>query len=401
MVNLQIMHTNNTSLWGEIDDPDPCNSKVNLSSPEREFLSRIPRPLTLEGPKIHQPQCEMTKQQNQVIKKEKSIFELNQGYVTHGVHLLAYISELNKIKEQASYRRERGLPLPEQIIPPLPSLTAPNACSIGRTPFSHLEPVQPLSLQPSLPPLIHPKQAHSSLRKSVAAVTAFHGFDQSTDQALDVLTDATSHYLAKFCSLLRAARDKELVSHSKNGFPDLVCRAYEEMGIGSILNIRSYYKNAIIGRHKAIGETAEALAFECHHLDEVPSSSHFSVENGLLLEDPDNIPEIHFPSSEEGENGMSGPPTLSLDHNAPQIETGLQMLQSLEQYGSLDAGGSVMATPPPPSAQSNQGDSEYCEQPMSHDSNAALLLATVSPGSSSGNCNRKRRKTSDSRTTVF
>ena len=197
-----------------------------------------------------------------------------------------------------------------------------------------------------------------------------------------------------------------------------VCRVYEEMGIGSILNIRSYYKNAIIGRHKAIGETAEALAFECHHLDEVPTlhsmvGHQFSVENGGSLidgVDPDNIPEIHFPNSEEIENGnLSGPPTLSLDHNAPQIETGLQMLQSLEQYGSLDASGSVMATPPPPSAQSIQG--EECEQPMSHDSNAALLLATVSPGSSSatggggqsssGNC-RKRRKTSDShRTTLF
>ena len=320
-----------------------------------------------------------------------------------------------------------GLALPDLNIPPLPSLTAPNTCPISRTPFSHLElPVPSSSIlssssssssnissqicltsqRPQLPPLIHPKQAHSSLRKSVATLAAFHGFDQSTDQALNVLTDATSHYLAKFCSLLRAARDKELLSKSKNGFPDLVCRVYEEMGVGSVLNIRSYYKNAIIGRHKAIGESAEALAFECHHLDEaVPaSSSSFSVENGMLLEDTDNIPEIHFPSSEEGENGIiSGPPILSLDHNAPQIETGLQMLQSLEQYGSLDApGGSVMATPPPHSAQSVTG--EECEQPMSHDSNAALLLATVSPGSSSnttsGNC-RKRRKTSDSRTTVF
>lgn len=114
--------------------------------------------------------------------------------------------------------------------------------------------------------------------------------------------------------------------------------------------------------------------------------------------DPDNcIPEIHFPSSEEGDGGSSGPPTLSLDHNAPQIETGLQMLQSLEQYGSFEGpGGSVMVTPPPPhSAQSGLG-SEDCEQPMSHDSNAALLLATVSPGSSHGN-SRKRRKTSDNR----
>lgn len=198
---------------------------------------------------------------------------------------------------------------------------------------------------------------------------------------------------------MRAARDKELLSDSKCGFADIVCRAYDEMGCGSLLEIRSYYKNSIIGRHKAIGEVAEALAFECHHLDEVPAL--FSVENGVLDGDPDNIPEIHFPSSEEGENGSSGPPTLSLDHNAPQIETGLQMLQSLEQYGSLDGGGGGMVTPPPPSAHSI-GMAEECDQPMSHDSNAALLLATVSPGSSSmmGN-GRKRRKTSDNRNSAF
>ena len=121
------------------------------------------------------------------------------------------------------------------------------------------------------------------------------------------------------------------------------------------------------------------------------------------MEDHD-VPEIHFPSSEEGDNGSSGPPTLTLDHNAPQIETGLQMLQSLEQYGSLVEPGASMVTPPPASAHSG---TEECEQPMSHDSNAALLLATVSPGSSSGsNANlgsgsRKRRKTSDNRNTVF
>ena len=109
MVNLQTMHTNSIALWGEIEETDPCQSRVNLSSPEKEILSRIPRPLTLEGPKIHQPQCtDMISYQQSQVKTEKSVFDLNQGYVTHGVHLLAYISELNKIKENASFRRDRG-----------------------------------------------------------------------------------------------------------------------------------------------------------------------------------------------------------------------------------------------------------------------------------------------------
>ena len=306
----------------------------------------------------------------------------------------------------------------QQAIPPLPALSPPNSFLLSKTPFmSFNEDFLPKKRLTHLPPLINSHTAHKSLKKSVAVLTAFHGYDQSTDQSLDVLTDATSQFLSKFCNSLRQARDKELTNSSKNGFPDIICRAYQEMGLGSILDMRSYYKNTIIAKHKSIGETAEALAFECHHLDEIPVNSHtvnsvwnptgatvsMHVENGLNFSvsmegDPDNcIPEIHFPSSEEGDGGSSGPPTLSLDHNAPQIETGLQMLQSLEQYGSFEGpGGSVMVTPPPPhSAQSGLG-SEDCEQPMSHDSNAALLLATVSPGSSHGN-SRKRRKTSDNR----
>ena len=47
MVNLQNMLTNK-SLWGELEQPDPSQSEgVNLSSPEKEILCRIPRPLVL------------------------------------------------------------------------------------------------------------------------------------------------------------------------------------------------------------------------------------------------------------------------------------------------------------------------------------------------------------------
>ena len=90
-----------------------------------------------------------------------------------------------------------------------------------------------------LPPLINSHTAHKSLKKSVAVLAAFHGYDQSTDQSLDVLTDATSQFLSKFCNSLRQARDKELTNSSKNGFPDIICRAYQEMGLGSILDMRS------------------------------------------------------------------------------------------------------------------------------------------------------------------
>ncbi len=410
------MHSNaKYQLWGEM--PESKSDNRRLSAAERELLAKNPRPLTLEGPRIHQPRLLEPSTSTASVKSEfppPNPCNLAEGYVTHGMRLMSYASELQRIKDAALARRERGMPPLTEPIPPMPSLIAPNTNPVHLGPFTSRESTRPLISTDPIP-AVNSRTARRALKKSVAALCAFHGFDLATDSSLDVLTvmsqirivhktsrpklrilfilqDAAGQYLEKFCRLLRAARDNELIQGNNCGFPDPVCRVYDEIGIGSILNVRTYYQNVIVNRHKAIAETVESLAHECQNLDEVPT---FSVgENGSL---EDNIPEIHFPSSEEGDNGSSGPPTLSLDHNAPQIETGLQMLQSLEQgaYGNLDshpnAGG--VSTPPPASAHSGMGDEDNMQQPMSHDSNAALLLATVSPGSSAST--RKRRKTSD------
>ena len=75
------------------------------------------------------------------------------------------------------------------------------------------------------------------------------------------------------------------------------------------------------------------------------------------------MPEIHFPASEEGGDSVAS--AMMLDQ--PQLETGLQMLQSLEQI-----------------SQQQQQDEQ--------DANAALLLQTVSPGAAEAARPRQRRK---------
>ena len=81
--------------------------------------------------------------------------------------------------------------------------------------------------------------------------------------------------------------------------------------------------------------------------------------------DSNDVPEIHFPASEEG--GDSVVSAMMLDQ--PQLETGLQMLQSLEQI-------------------SQQQQQQQEEQ----DANAALLLRTVSPGAAEVARPSKRRR---------
>ena len=77
---------------------------MNLNPADRELLLRIPKPLSLEGPRIHQPKLRID------LKSSQSFAgNLEESYVTHGVQLLAYINELNKIKEAAIGRREKGI----------------------------------------------------------------------------------------------------------------------------------------------------------------------------------------------------------------------------------------------------------------------------------------------------
>ena len=116
MVKLQIMNSSN-HVWGELEDPD--HRKLNITSTEKELLCRIPRPLSLEGPRIHQPKIDLVKtassiksenMNNSLSKQPPKKSKSNESYVTHGVQILTYINELNKIKEVALARRERGLP---------------------------------------------------------------------------------------------------------------------------------------------------------------------------------------------------------------------------------------------------------------------------------------------------
>ena len=369
MVRLNDMNAPPTQ-WGQFEDKAELD--LSLSQSDHDVLTIIPGQLHLEGPKIHQPKINVS---SPPAKNQLKTTMRNESYVTHSLQLLGYIKELNKLKDQAIFRRERGLPsfINQQSIPPLPPLLVSNPFPTSTILFNRYESSERANLNL---PMLSTTKAQETLKKSVAVLTVFHGYDSSSDQALDVLTNATSHFLSTFCNLLRHARDRELLNGSKNGFPDIICRVYTEMSLGSILNLRSYYNNTIIKRYKDICETAEALAFECHHFDK---SQSFSMDvNGLfnLQEDSENVPEIHFPSNDDGE---------SLDGNVPVIQTGMQMLESLEQFGSFD-----------PMVISPQDD---LEQPMSHDHNAALLLATVSPGSySSGDRkSRKRRRSSGNR----
>ena len=148
------------------------------------------------------------------------------------------------------------------------------------------------------------------------------------------MTDVACDFSRQFCQMLRLSRDNQLLGNS-SGFADVMERTYRDMNLGSVLDMRQFYTQSVLGRYKAIRKECKKLIEECQSMEDsnvtkfgnafTPNVCSVSADTGSM----DNIPEIHLPSSEEGDNGILA--TFSLDHNTPQMETGLQMLQSLEQ----------------------------------------------------------------------
>ena len=140
-----------------------------------------------------------------------------------------------------------------------------------------------------------------------------------------VLTDLTADFLTRFSQRLSAEKDESLKTGTTGGFPDILERILTEFKINSVLGIRDYYENDVLGRYKSILEEAKILN-QNGGVAGAGSAPMYLLNSA----EEDNIPEIHFPSSEEGD--------VSLDHSTSQLETGLQMLQSLEQQqGSLSS----------------------------------------------------------------
>lgn len=500
----------NAALWGEFDNVHhhnvPLASKrvsVNLTQVERDLLARLPRPLPLEGPRIHQPGSVTSWQGNGNVQKLQSTstsrivpleeIQPRDPYVLGGILLLNYAAELRFVLDQIKERHAlvgasaKNSNLPKIELPPAPAQLSnplPSITYTSRGPFQSFSSAadrgyrisgsqtntkdssssQSHSFQQTLDTNVKTEERAKTsdcmnidsnkfstenlkinqptlqnvLRKSVATITAFQGYDTAVDSAIDMLTDAAAHYMKRFCLTLRSNRDKQLLNAGKTsnvqndtlivadqGFADIMDRTLHEIGnFESLKDVPEYYSHSVVGRYQGIVSQCRQLLKDCHHQASIdiayPNMASASIGNSnhlqttplqlatgvgqtgkilevsaeSILETQNLVPEIHFASSNDmiSNDGtlyvsgsgtssilgavLSGPqathpihplvhpsgaisvastptamssvapnnvPTFSLDHNTPQIESGLQMLQSLEQGGHFSV--SATATP--------------------------------------------------------
>jgi len=309
-------------LWGEISGPS--ENILDLSLSEREMLDKISRPLPVEGPKFFAPTIQPTQ-----IKTEQHEDPL----VTNTIQLLQYKRAIEKLLETvATYKLAIASGNLDKMPPLAPAPPLPDIVEFQRTQFSDY-------YQRNSPTVTHRAiqigsgRARQMLRKSVINLAAHAGFHSSNNSAIEVLTDSVAAYLTTFTKRMRACFDQELerAPTESDGWSDVIERVANELGVRSntrgsvqttILAVGDYYEDTVIKRHTRL----------CKEVKDMTEKYAAELPGDASSWGQDDIPEMHFPSSDEGAGGEN----YNLDHATPTLDVGMQMLQSLEANGDLD-----------------------------------------------------------------
>jgi len=310
-------------LWGEL--PTPSENLLNLTQADREGLCKISRPLFLvEGPKFHTPT-----QRSTHIKTEPHTDPL----VFNTIQLLQYKRVLEKLLETVStYKLAIASGNLDKMPPLSPAPNMPEILVFQRSNPSDYYTHNVPKLEQRVVELGEVR-ARQLLKQSSIQLAAHAGYHTANSSAVEVLTDAASAYLSVFTKRLRTCLDQELqrAPLETNGWTDVVERVAVEMGVGSstrgsnkncILAVGDYYEDSVVKRHLRLARQVKQMAEL--YAAELPGDAGSWGQ--------DDIPEMHFPSSDEGAGGES----YNLDHATPTLDVGMQMLQSLEASGDLD-----------------------------------------------------------------
>jgi len=309
-------------LWGEL--PNPADNLLNLTQGEREGLCKISRPLPVEGPKFHAPTTQPTR-----IKTEQHMDPL----VINTIQLLQYKRALEKLIDTVStYKLAIASGNLDKMPPLAPAPTMPDILEFQASHPMDYYTHQVDRLEQRVVE-VGEFRARQLLKQSIIQLSAHTGYHTANSSAVEVLTDATSAYLAVFTKRLRTCLDQELerAPLETSGWSDVLERVAVEMGVGSntrgtirhsILAVGDYYEDSVVKRHSRLSKQVREMSEK--YAAELPGDAGSWGQ--------DDIPEMHFPSSDEGAGGE----TYSLDHATPTLDVGMQMLQSLEASGDLD-----------------------------------------------------------------
>ncbi|XP_023330512.1 STAGA complex 65 subunit gamma [Eurytemora carolleeae] len=306
-------------LWGEIP------VRLGISQAEREAITTLQQVPLLEGPKLFQPQPGDPR-----IKTEPRIDDI---LVTKNIELLRYRRQITRLLETLEQQKaavssgETGDLPPLLQPPPLPApaeFTRSAKTSIFGFPMKEEKVLYSTEI-----PEITRKDAELGLKQAVIKISAHVGYQTALDSGVRLLTESTQLFMERMLHNLRIELDRSLENNMENmGWTDILEKVLVGSGAGSILSIQDYYEDSIIKFNNKLLLQCKALRDK--YCSSIPSDIRsWSIQG---IQEDDDIPQLHFPSSEEG----AGMGETSMDHTTPNLDVGMQMLQSLEASGDLD-----------------------------------------------------------------
>ncbi|XP_032671580.1 uncharacterized protein LOC116844304 isoform X2 [Odontomachus brunneus] len=153
-----------------------------------------------------------------------------------------------------------------------------------------------------------PQTARNLLKHSVITLLAHIGFENSSDIAIETITDVADHFLRRMTLLLKVA-----VEQKNHGFPDIMERVLVETSVGGVTALHDYYQEYILKFEENMKGKVEEMMERQRILDEAASKSQYEEDNNVYHEVPTLQlldPDMGFP---------------------PSLDAGFQMLYSLEQ----------------------------------------------------------------------
>lgn len=319
----EVSPNSSTTLWGEVQGPR--DNWLGLTHQEREALSNVSRPLAVEGPKFHQP--------TQAVTTVKSEPHLGDPLVLNTIQLLGHKRTLDRLMDTVDTYKHAIASGDLDKMPPLAPLPPmPEILNFHRSVPDDYYMHSHTPRHPQQVIEIGEVKARSGLRQAVVQLSAQTGYVAAQESAVSLLTDSLEQYLTQFCTRLRGALDHSLCLAPAEdiGWSDVLEKVAVEMGVQTnlvsnrfrfgILGVGDYYEEHIIKKHSTI--SAQCREREARYAAELPGEAGSWPSQ-------DEIPEMHFPSSDEGA-GLEG------DHATPTLDMGMQMLQSLEASGDLD-----------------------------------------------------------------
>lgn len=314
-------------LWGEIPETRE-DEKVPKELADLIILSAI----KMETPKAKQPQPQQGTGNNIIIGPEHSTMEENVLYTIKLIRHSRQVSEL--INRAKSSKLKDDITSGDiKTCPPMPF--KPESIRYkqnkGTYPLHHIERRDTSFTlgEPIYLPELGKAITKEILYKTVATICAHVGFDTAMQIPLQTLTDVAESFLQKFTFLLRCAVDKELL-YGKSGFPDAMERVFHEIGFGSMTRMHDFYQKRVLQyRNQCEARSLRLVRQYQALLPTLKVETEEKVRYKSDMESEEEIPELHFPATADGD---------CEDELQSSLEPGFQMLQSLEQEVAIKYG---------------------------------------------------------------